>query len=507
MTSGKNIVGEKGDDKSMVIAEKCYVAVDIGASSGRVIVGTHLGPKLELDEMHRFENKMREEAGHFYWDIDHLFQEIVSGLKKVADANKSIESIGIDTWAVDYVLLGEDNQPVSKVFAYRDPRTNQTMDEVFGHMTQKEIYQKTGIAFMQFNTLYQLYEHTKAEEVLKSRKLDFMMVPDYLNFLLCGVKAVEYTNATSTQMLNIQTNTWDAELIALTGLQSESFPKLVQPGTILGELFEEIQALTGLGSVKVIAPATHDTGSAVVSVPAFSKDFAYISSGTWSLMGIESRVPINSEGAGAYNFTNEGGVAHTYRFLKNIMGLWLIQEVKRLLEPSIGFGELVEAAKNSRPFACLINPNDPRFLNPKNMITEIQGFCRETDQYVPTQPGELARCIFESLAFLYNQVLIELREVQEQSINRIHIIGGGTQNEFLNQLCADFTQCEVFAGPVEATAIGNLAVQMMAMGVVDNLEAARKIIFTSFEVKHYQPNYTELIEENWYQFRRLNHVR
>jgi rhamnulokinase len=486
---------------------KTCIAVDIGASSGRIVAGTFQENKIDIKEIYRFKNSMVHVNEYYYWNIDHLFEEIINGLKKLSEQEIDAESIGIDTWAVDYTLLDDKSTRVSPVFAYRDHRTDKTMEELFKLINPKVIYEKTGIQFLQFNTIYQLYEHVKAHKEIVDKADTFLMVPDYLNFLLSGEKAVEFTNATSTQLFNVHNNDWDEDLINITGLNKEIFPKTVKTGTILGTLTKEVQAKTGLADIKVIAPATHDTGSAVVSVPATSDDIAYISSGTWSLMGIESKTPICTEEARNYNFTNEGGAFDTYRVLKNIMGLWLIQEVQRLYEDKYSFADLVVLAEQAEPFRCLINPNDSRFLNPQNMIEEIQGYCIGTMQLVPKAPGEIARCIFESLAFQYKEVLLQLREVQEKAINKIHIIGGGSQNKFLNQLSASFTNCEVFAGPVEATAIGNLAVQFISLGKIESHGKAREIILKSFGVEKYTPLYNSKIEENWNKFRRLQDVK
>ena len=485
---------------------KVCIAVDIGASSGRIIAGTIKDNMIEINEIYRFKNRMTYMDNHCCWNIDEIFSEIIKGLKKFANENKGLDSIGIDTWAVDYVLLDDKNKRVSPVIAYRDHRTDNTMEELFKIINPEVIYEKTGIQFQQFNTIYQLYEHAKSNKDETDKSDIFLMIPDYLNFLLSKKKAVEYTNATTTQLLNANKHEWDEDLINLTGLNKKIFPEIVKPGTILGNLTDEVQEKTGLSCVKVIAPAAHDTGSAVVSVPAISEDFAYISSGTWSLMGIESKIPICSEKARNYNFTNEGGAFDTYRVLKNIMGLWLIQEVQRLYDKKYSFSELMKLAEQAEPFKCLINPNGSRFLNPENMILEMQNYCKETCQPVPKTPGEIARCIFESLAFQYREVLHELREIQDKAINKINIIGGGSQNEFLNQLCASFTNCEVYAGPIEATAIGNLAVQLITLGEIESLSNARKMISKSFDIKKYVPQPDLDIEKNWNRFRRISNV-
>ncbi|MFP4697817.1 MAG: rhamnulokinase [Eubacteriales bacterium] len=485
---------------------KVFTAVDIGASSGRLITGTLEDGRMYIQEQHRFKNSMESVEGHFYWDIDFLFEEIINGLKKCSNKFKNVESVSIDTWGVDYVLLDEENKRVAPVYAYRDHRTDNTMDKVFDIIDSKTIYEKTGIQFMQINTLYQLYEHIKNSPDDVEKADCFLMIPDYLNFLLSGKKAVEFTNATTTQVFNVHQNNWDEEILKKIGIDNKIMPNIIEPGTILGDLKKDVQKETGLNVTKVIAPATHDTGSAVASVPADSSSFAYISSGTWSLMGIESKNPICTEEARKYNFTNEGGVFETYRVLKNIMGLWLIQEVKRLYEDKYSFAQLADMAERAEPFKCLINPNDSRFLNPANMIEEIKSFCKETGQYVPKDPAEVARCIFESLAFQYKDVLNQLRDIQEEPINKIHIIGGGGKNKLLNQLCANITKCQVLAGPFEATAIGNITMQMIALKEIDSLKTARNIIKNSFDIETYTPIENECVEENYDKFRRLQNV-
>lgn len=479
---------------------KVSIAIDIGASSGRIITGTLQNGKILIREIFRFKNSIVHIGEHDYWDIDAIFRNIKLGLGMIAAENQEVQSIGIDTWGVDYVLLDEQNQRLSPVFSYRDHRTDHALQEYFSKIEPGRVYAKTGIQFQQYNTIYQLQEHVKFQEEIRERARDFLMVPDYLNYLLCGKKTVEFTNATTTQLFNVHNHEWDEELIKATGLSKEIFPEVVEAGTILGAISKEIQVETGLPEIKVIAPATHDTGSAVVSVPSLTDDFAYISSGTWSLMGIESRSPICTEKAGQCNFTNEGGVFRTYRVLKNIMGLWLIQEAQRKDANTYGFEELESMAQRAEPFKSLINPNHPRFLNPENMIEEIRSFCMETNQPVPDTAGEIARCIFESLAFQYRKVLAELRDIQSQAINRIHIIGGGSRNKLLNQLCADFTGCEVLAGPVEATALGNLAVQFIALGELESLIKAREVILDSFEVESYHPVPDNRMEEQWDRF-------
>ncbi|GKX28147.1 rhamnulokinase [Vallitalea longa] len=478
------------------------LAVDIGASSGRVIMSTLTDNKINLKEIHRFKNQMYKEKGSFYWDIDKLFGEIVKGLKIFSNNDLEADSIGIDTWAVDYVLLGKDGKRISPVYAYRDNRTNNSIDDFTEKISKEDIYSKTGIQFIQFNTLYQLYEHVKSNPSIIENISSILMIPDYLNYLLCNEKAVEYTNATTTQFYNIHDKTWDDELVKEIGLTSSVFPSIAKAGTVIGSLNDKLESETNIKGLKVIAPATHDTGSAVVAVPAIDYEFAYISSGTWSLMGIESDIPICSQEALNYNFTNEGGAYDTIRFLKNIMGLWLIQEVKRILNDKYSFAKLVELAKEAESIS-IINPNDNRFLNPENMVNEIKNYCKETNQIVPNTVGEIAKCIFESLALQYKQVLLQLRKISNKTINKIHIVGGGCQNDYLNQLCADYTECEVFAGPIEATAIGNIMVQYITLGEIDNISEARKIIMDSFEIRRFKPDFDVNIDDKWNKFKEL----
>lgn len=470
---------------------KSHIAVDIGASSGRLILGTLIEDKLALKEVHRFKNKMTYNKGHYTWDVENLFSNILEGLKKIRESGQDPVSIGVDTWGVDYALIDAIGDRVAPVYAYRDHRTDGTMEEVFNFLSPEEIYEKTGIQFMQFNTLFQLYEHVKEMPMDFKGARGLLLVPDYLHYRLTGKVGVEYTNATTTQLINVHTCEWDLSLLEALGLDAKLMPSIIKPGTSLGRLRHDLAEETGIHSLEVIAPATHDTGSAIVSIPALDDEFCYISSGTWSLMGLESKTPVTGQVARAYNLTNEGGVMGTYRVLKNIMGLWLIQEVQRIHDNKYSFDDYVKMAKTCQPFRSIIHPNDPRFLNPEDMVVAIQDYCRETDQEVPISPGQVARCIFESLALSYKQTLGELGEVSTHPIKRIHIIGGGCQNKFLNQLTADITGLKVVAGPIEATAIGNLAMQLVANNRDMTLREVRALIMRSFDIETYDPHFTE----------------
>ncbi|MBD8068623.1 rhamnulokinase [Bacillus sp. PS06] len=462
---------------------KYSLAVDIGASSGRLILGFIEEGKLKLEEIHRFENQIVLKGQHYCWEIDKLFAEIKIGINKCREKGITPDSIGIDTWAVDFVLLDENDELLTDAVAYRDARTDGMMEEVFNTISKERLYLETGIQFQKFNTIYQLYSMKLSQPEVLDKAKSFLMIPEYFNYLLTGKKANEYTNATSTQLVNAFTKKWDMELLDTLGINNEMFHDIKMPKTILGDLTEELEAEFGF-NMKVILPATHDTGSAVIAVPELN-DTIYISSGTWSLIGVENHFPICITKALDYNFTNEGGIDYRYRFLKNIMGLWMIQEVKRNYNDEYSFAKLVELARQASDFTSTVNVDEDRFLKPDNMIEEIRKYCQETSQPVPNTPGEVAKCVFDSLAVSYQQAIGEIEEIYEKEFPKINVIGGGCQNEMLNQLIADVTKKEVYAGPVEATAIGNLVAQLMALDEISDINEARTIIKDSFEVKKY----------------------
>ncbi|MDR1689957.1 MAG: rhamnulokinase [Clostridiales bacterium] len=431
------------------------IAVDIGASSGRLIAGWLEGNILRTKEIHRFPNGAEYKNGHFYWDINRIYNEIMIGLSK---ADFPFKSVGVDTWGVDYALLNEKGELVSDVFSYRDHRTDglpETIDQSF-------LYKKTGIQTAQYNTIYQLIAHKNKNAAR------FLTIPDYLHYKLSGKMACEYTIATTTQLINISTGNWDDELIEMTGFKRGIFPEIVQAGTKIGYMKEYPEAA-------VILPASHDTASAVASVPAATGDFAYISSGTWSLMGAQMNAPYMQNPS----FTNEGGVFGTYRVLKNIMGLWVLQEVRRLLGGKPSFEEL--AAMAEAPFGSTVDVNNLRFLNPSDMIGEIRLACRESFQKPPETTAEIARCIFDSLALSYQKTYGEILSFAD--VKGLYIVGGGSQNMLLNRLTAEKCKTDIFAGPVEATAAGNLVIQMISLGEIKNINEGRSIIAESFKVK------------------------
>lgn len=470
--------------------KKCHLAIDIGASSGRVMAGwlektNDSDSKIRLEEVYRFTNGMKRENNQLIWDIDHLYKSIIEGIKESVAKGFEAVSLGIDTWAVDFVLLDEKNNLLTDAVAYRDSRTNGVMDEVFKTVSKEEIYERTGIQFQPFNTLYQLVALKNKEPALLDKAATFLMIPDYLNYLLTGVMANEYTNATSTQFVNLETNDWDKELLKQLGIPTKMFQTIQLPGTNLGSLKPEVAEEVGI-QLDVVLPATHDTGSAVVAVPE-NKETIYLSSGTWSLLGIETLEPIAIEEALNYNFTNEGGIEYRYRFLKNIMGLWMIQEVRRLMDERFSFAEYVTLAQEAVGFSSTVDVNDNRFLNPDNMIKEIEAYCRETAQAIPYTPGEIARTIFLSLAKSYAETIKEIEHLKGVTYDQINIIGGGSKNELLNKMLAEESGKTVVTGPVEATAIGNVVVQMIIEEDLEGLKEARDVIRRSFEIKDYIP--------------------
>lgn len=479
-----------------------HIAVDIGASSGRLVLGTLLEGKLRLSEVHRFANGFAERDGSCFWDIDCLFQEILTGLQKVKAQGIESCTLGIDTWAVDYVLLDEHGERVQDVYAYRDARTDHAMEEVAKLISPEKIYAKTGIQQLSFNTLYQLFVHNREE---LSRAHSILMVPDYLYYRLTGVKVNEATNASTMQLLNVADRDYDPELLELLGIRREQFPGLAEPGTELGMILPELMAQYDLPECRVILAATHDTASAVLGVPAEpGVRAAYISSGTWSLLGVELSHPLNSAEAMKASFTNEWGAYGTYRFLKNIMGLWLIQEVRRQDGARYSFAELAEMAAECEPYRSLIPCNADRFLNPDNMLGEIRSACAEAGEPVPETVGQVARCIFDSLSLSYRAYLQELETLTGEKTEKLQIVGGGANNVLLCQLTADAAGIEVSAGPIESTAIGNLAVQLIRAGVWRDISEAREVIRSSFDIIHYKPRPIPGLDRILERWSRLN---
>jgi rhamnulokinase len=467
------------------------LAFDLGASSGRAILGILENGKLNLVEVHRFKNQMTRIHGSYYWNIYSLFDELKTGLKKcIAEFGIQPESIGIDTWGVDYSLVSASNQLIGLPFAYRDHRTDKIMEEFFKVLPKKDTYLLTGIQFMQFNTLFQLFASRKEKHSRINIAESLLYTPDTLNFLFTGIKKNEYTIASTSQLLKPGIPEYQPELFKAINISESLIEEVVQPGVEIGKILPEIQEDTGSKEIPCIAVASHDTASAIVSVPAEKNNWAYLSSGTWSLLGIESPVPLISEETLAMNFTNEGGAEGTTRFLKNIMGMWLIQECKRIWdeEREMEWQEIVDLSNTVKPFRSLLNPDDSRFLNPGNMPLAIKEYCKSTNQKVPESKGEIARCIYDSLALKYKYTIKQIESVTGKQIERLHIIGGGANNTMMNQLTADAVGITVLAGPTEATATGNLMLQAKAMGVVESLNEIRDVIRNSFKITEYKPS-------------------
>ncbi len=478
-----------------------YLAIDIGASSGRHILGHVADGKLVLEEMFRFDNKQVRKNGHDCWDMDNLWQGILGGLKACKEAGKIPCTVGIDTWAVDYVLLDGQDQVIGDAVAYRDSRTEGMREVVNGIVDAKALYRRAGIQYQPFNTIYQLTALKKEhpEQLEKAKWL--LMIPEYFNFKLTGVKRNEYTNASSTNLLHAEEKTWDREVIGKLGLPQEMFHELTLPGTVLGKLLPEVQAEVGFDTT-VILPATHDTGSAFLAVPARDDNAVYLSSGTWSLLGVENEVPITTVESMAQNFTNEGGAWYRYRYLKNIMGLWMIQSIRRELNgvayvqgkenrtaatKQWSFPDLIAAAKEAEDFTAVVDVNQDCFLSPDSMVEAIRTECARTGQPVPETVGQIMQCVYTSLSICYRDAIHSLEKLTGKRYTSINIVGGGCQDGYLNQRTAEATGLTVFAGPVEGTAIGNLIVQMIAGGDLENLQAARDVIRCSFEIKEVNP--------------------
>lgn len=463
-----------------------YLAIDIGASSGRHMLGYLKDGKLQMEEIHRFENKIIEKDGELCWDLMHLFKEIKSGLKKCREIGKLPKFVGIDTWAVDFVLLDHEDKVIGNTVAYRDSRTRGIEEKVFSIIPEDKLYSRTGIQKQTFNTIYQLMAVKDKHPDYLEKAENMLMIPDYFNFLLCGVKRCEYTNSTTTQLVDPVTKGWDDELIGLLGFPRKMFPMISRPSTILGSLTREVMEEVGFDCF-VIMSASHDTASAVLAVPSNEENPLYISSGTWSLMGTERMLPDCSELSRKLNFTNEGGFGYRFRYLKNIMGLWMIQSVKKEIASELTFGEICRLASETE-ISSIIECNDNRFLAPANMALEVQNACLETNQPVPQGIGEVAAVIYNSLAICYKKTIEELELISQLNFNSIHVVGGGANADYLNQLTAKATGKTVYAGPSEATAIGNILVQMMSSHEMKDLNTARECVKNSFEIREYVRN-------------------
>jgi len=460
------------------MARKTVLAVDLGAESGRVIAVHFDGARFELEELHRFANPVTSVRGTLYWDILHLWRNIQHGIEK-GKAHHPI-SIGVDTWAIDFGLLDSQGTLLANPVMYRDKRTDGMMDAVYARVPRHEVFEQTGIQMMPINTLYQMMSLAESKSPLLETAHTFLTIPDLLNYWMTGAKVCEFTNATTTQMFNPRTGTWAIDMLDRLGIPSRSLPEIVPPGTKLG-VYE---------GISVIAPATHDTGSAVAGVPTIRRDYAYISSGTWSLVGLEVPNAILNDAAYAANVTNEGGIENTYRLLKNVAGLWVLQQCRAQWESEgtpYTYAELVALARGAADKHTIIDVDDARFLPPGNHPAHIRAWCTENGVTPPETHGEIVRAVLESLALKYRITLDNLRRISGQSIDIVHIVGGGTQNELLNQFTADAAGFPVAAGPIEATVFGNAAVQLIACGELGSIAEARQIIADMNVTRLYQP--------------------
>ncbi len=465
------------------MANEYFLAIDIGASSGRHILGHVENSKLILEEVYRFKNGATNVNGKLLWNHEGLFESIVAGLKECKKIGKIPVSVGIDTWGVDYALLDKEDNLIGEIYSYRDDRTLAVIDEVENIVGKNTLYSKTGIKKQVFNSIYQLYCDKKSGKMDDAET--FLMMPDYLHFKLTGIKKNEYTNASTTGLLNASTREWDYEIIEKLGLKKSLFKTLSPAGSVVGGLKKEIVDEVGFDCT-VCLPSTHDTASAVMAVPS-NKMPLYISSGTWSLMGIETQTENTSAIADEAGFTNEGGYDKTIRFLKNIMGLWMIQCIKKEYDDKYSFVDFVEHAKAVKDFDSKVEVNDLSFFAPDSMIDAVKDYCKKTGQKVPETVGEIVLCVYSSLAESYRQAVLQIEEITGKKFDAINIVGGGCQNVLLNELTAKYTGRKVIAGPVEATAVGNIMAQMIAKKAVKDLTAGRQLIAKSFDIKEIMP--------------------
>jgi rhamnulokinase len=463
-----------------------YLALDLGAESGRAIVGTIENRKLSITETYRFVNSPIRTPDGLYWDVLHLWSEIKSGISVSAlKFDRFLDGIGLDAWGVDFTLLDKHGSLLSNPFHYRDARTNGMLDEAFRRMPRALIFANTGIQFMQINTLYQLLAMSIQKSPLFDVAKTFVTIPDLFNYWLSGQITNEFTNATTTQCLDPMKRDWAKPVLDALNIPSHLFGPITDSGSLIGTLLPNIAEETGASGVQIVVPACHDTGSAVVAVPSQNQDFAWLSSGTWSIMGAEVRQPSLDEKALQYNFTNEGGVFGTWRLSKNITGLWLVQECRR--EWNLSYDALTQLAAEAKPFLAVIDPDSDVFLHPGDIPEKIRAYCADSNQPVPQTQGEIVRVALESLAIKYRFVLERLEELIGKRLEPLHIIGGGTRNRLLNQFTADAIGRTVVTGPVEATAIGNILMQAITLGQLDSLGDARLLVLRSFEIEEYYP--------------------
>jgi len=479
------------------------LAFDLGAESGRAVLGRFDGERLHLSEVHRFSNEPVRLPDGLHWDVLRLFGEVKRGLMLCASEHGQPAGVGVDAWGVDFALLDRRGALLGNPYHYRDRRTEGMMEEAFRRVPRQEIFERTGIQFMQINTLYQLLAMVVGGSPALEVAETFLTIPDLFNYWLSGRAVCEFTSATTTQFYDPRAGAWATSLLERLGLPTGFLPEVIPPATSLGPLAPFVAEETGVGEVPVIAPACHDTGSAVAAVPASGQGHAYISSGTWSLVGVEVREPVITPQSLASNFTNEGGVCGTFRLLKNVMGLWLVQECRRAWAQEgeqHSYEELARVAQAAPPFAALVDPDDPSFLRPPDMPAAIRDYCIRTGQRPPQDRGATVRCALEGLALRYRWVIERLEEMQGRPIRAINVVGGGSRNRLLCQLTADATGRPVVAGPAEATAVGNIIVQALALGEVSSLSEARALVRRSFDLATYEPRERASWDEAYARF-------
>ncbi len=489
------------------MAARNLLAFDLGAESGRALMGRFEGNRLTLEEKHRFANPNGRLNGRLHWNFLAQWEELKIGLRKAALGGAAIDAIGVDTWGVDFGFLDRNGDLLANPFMYRDSQTDGMLEKAFAKVPRARIFEATGIQFMQLNSLYQIMALAERRSPLLETAKTMLFVPDLFNYFFTGERAAEFSIATTSQMYDPRKREWATGLLTELGLPTHFLPKIVPSGTRLGNLRGDVASDCGVrGEIPVIAPGCHDTASAVAAVPATGSDWCYISSGTWSLMGVEIPAPIINERSLQLNYTNEGGVSGDIRFLKNIMGLWLVQECRRQWlkdGQEFNYAQLTELAGAAKPFVAAVDPDHQPFISPGQMPAKIAAFCQKTGQTAPASPGEVVRTCLESLALTYRKTIEGLEEILGRRIGVIHIVGGGAQNELLNQMTADACNRPVVAGPVEATAIGNMLVTAIALGDIKNLDEARTIVKASFDVKRYESRNSSAWDDAYVRYRKV----
>lgn len=490
------------------MASQDFVAFDFGAESGRAMLASFDGERISLQEAHRFANVPVRVRGSLHWDALRLFDEIKRGLMQIAREHRELAGIGLDTWGVDFALLGRDEELLGNPFHYRDERTIGMMDAVFQRVPRETVFDHTGIQFMEINTLYQLFAMKSQNAPALENATAFLMMPDLFNFWLTGRKACEFSDATTTQIYDPRAKNWAFDLLKALALPTDMFPEIIVPGTVLGPLDAQVAQDVGVHNVTVVAPACHDTGSAVAAVPAQTDAHAWISSGTWSVLGANVREPVINAASLRFNFTNEGGVNDSFRLSKNLSGLWIVQECRRAWRSAgeeLSYADLVSLAERAPAFRSLIDPDESLFLRPGDMPARIAEYCADTNQPVPQDHGAVVRCALESLALKYRVQLERLEMLLGTTLGAIHIVGGGTQNKLLSQFAADATGRHVITGPIEATALGNVLMQMLALGHIDSLAQGRQVIRQSFDVLTFEPQAGAAWDDAYGRFLNLLH--